>query len=171
VEDSTGGGAAGRRGFKIKVIRKIAKPCGIAGGIWGLLAPTVVLLPITERGATPPVTVVPGYEVAGIRRLVLGLGKEMVSMVEAGVAGDILPILSFIALMGLLGLLAIVLHKRKSRLGKLFLWISALAILAVSLFGFSSLGMIFLPAGILLMLAAMGVREGEGVLVQEEAKR
>ena len=143
----------------MNVIRKIAKPCGIAGGIWGLLAPILVLLPITERGITPPVTVVPGYEVSVIRKVVLGLGREMVSMAEAGVAGDILPILSFIALMGLLGLLAIVLHKRKFRLGKLFIWISALAILAVSLFGFSSLGMIFLPAGILLMLAAIGLRE------------
>ena len=65
--DSTGG-VAGGRGLKVNIIHKIAKPCGIAGGIWGLLAPTVVLLPITERGITPPVTVVPGYEVSVIRR-------------------------------------------------------------------------------------------------------
>ena len=143
----------------MNVIRKIAKPCGIAGGIWGLLAPILVLLPITERGITPPVTVVPGYEVSVMRRLVLGLGKEMVSMIEAGVAGDILPILSFIALMGLLGLLAIVLSKQRPGLGKIFLWISASAMLAVSLFGFSSLGLLFLPASILLMLAAIGLRE------------
>jgi len=143
----------------VNVIRKIAKPCGIAGGIWGLLAPILVLLPITERGITPPVTVVPGYEVSVIRKVVLGLGREMVSMAEAGVAGDILPILSFIALMGLLGLLAIVLSKQRPRLGRIFLWISASAMFAVSLLGIFSIGLFFLPAGILLMLAAIGLRE------------
>ena len=94
-----------------------------------------------------------------IRRLVLGLGKEMVSMVEAGVAGDALPILSVIALMGMLGLLAIVLSKQRPHLGRIFLWVSASAMLVVSLLCIFSIGVIFLPAGILLMLAAIGLRE------------
>jgi len=44
----------------MNVIRKIALPCGLVGGIWGLLAPILVLLPITARGVTPPVAVEQG---------------------------------------------------------------------------------------------------------------
>ncbi len=133
-------------GFKMNVIRRIALPCGVVGGIWGLLAPILVLLPITMRGVTPPFTGEQGE-------------SEMVSMVEAGVAGDALPILSFIALMGVLGLLAIVLSKRRLHLGRIFVWVSALAMLVVSLVSIFSLGLFFIPASILLMLAALGLRE------------
>jgi len=130
----------------MNVIRRIALPCGVVGGIWGLLAPILVLLPITTaRRVTPPFTGEQG-------------GSEMVSMVEAGVAGDALPILSFIALMGLLGLLAMVLSKRRFHLGRIFVWISALAMLVVSLLSIFSLGLFFLPASILLILAAVGLR-------------
>jgi len=135
-------------GFKMNVIRRIALPCGIVGGIWGLLAPILVLLPITVRGAVSPVT---GQQEQ----------REMVSMVEAGVAGDALPILSFIALMGLLGLLAIVLHKRRPYLGRIFIWVSALAILGVSLVSIFSLGLFFLPASILLIVSAIGLKGPE----------
>jgi len=132
----------------MNVIRRIALPCGIVGGIWGLLAPILVLLPITVRGAVSPVT---GQQEQ----------REMVSMVEAGVAGDALPILSFIALMGLLGLLAIVLHKRRPYLGRIFIWVSALAILGVSLVSIFSLGLFFLPASILLIVSAIGLKGPE----------
>jgi 4-amino-4-deoxy-L-arabinose transferase-like glycosyltransferase len=83
---------------------------------------------------------------------------EMVSMVEAGVAGDALPFLGFIALMGVLGLLAIVLSKRRPRLGKPFLWTSAIAMLLVSLLGIFSVGLFFLPAAVLLLVAAFGLK-------------
>jgi len=92
----------------------------------------------------------------------------MVSMVEAGVAGDALPILSFIALIGVLGLLAIVLSKRRLHLGRIFVWVSALAMLVVSLVSIFSLGLFFLPASILLILAAIGLKGSE---ITEEAKR
>lgn len=130
----------------MNVMRKIAKPCGIVGGVWGLLAPILVLLPITVRGAVSPVTGEQGK-------------REWVSMAEAGTAGDALPILSFTALMGLLGLLAIVLSKRRLNLGRIFIWVSASAILAISLVSISSLGLFFIPASILLILAAIGLRE------------
>ena len=130
----------------MNVIRRIALPCGVVGGIWGLLAPILVLLPITARGVTPPFTGEQGE-------------SEMVSMVEAGVAGDALPLLSFIALMGVLGILAIVLSKRRFHLGRIFVWVSALAMLVVSLVSIFSLGLFFIPASILLMLAALGLRE------------
>ncbi len=142
-------------GFKMNVIRRIALPCGVVGGIWGLLAPILVLLPVTARRATPPFTGEQGE-------------SEMVSMVEAGVAGDALPILSFIALMGVLGLLAIVLSKRRLHQGRIFVWVSALAMLVVSLVSIFSIGLVFVPASILLMLAAIGLKGSE---ITKEAKR
>ncbi len=126
-------------------MRRVALPCGIAGGVWGLLAPVLVLLPVVTVGVTPPF---PG-----------GVGEEkMVSMVEAGTAGDTLPVLSFISLMGVLGLLAIVLSQRRPRLGGPFLWTSAIAMLAVSLVSIFSLGLLFLPASVLLLVAAIGLK-------------
>jgi predicted membrane metal-binding protein len=90
-------------------------------------------------------------------------------MVEAGVAGDALPFLGFIALLGIPGLLAIVLRKRRSRLGKLFLWTSAIAILLVSFLGIFSVGLFFLPAAALLLVAAIGLKgeskRGEASLI------
>ena len=135
---------------------RAALPCGIAGGVWGLLAPALVLLPIGVRVAVPPVTG--------------GVGEgEMVSMVEAGTAGDALPLLGFISLMGVLGLLAILLSKRRSRLGKSFLWTSAVAMLLVSLLSIFSIGLFFLPTSALLLVAAIGLKgeskRGEASLI------
>jgi len=89
----------------------------------------------------------------------------MVSWYEMGMAGQVLPILSFIALMGLLGLLAIGLYKRRPLLAKIFMWISASAMLIVSLLSIFSLGLFFLPASILLIVAAVGLRGYEGIPV------
>jgi hypothetical protein len=126
-------------------MRKVAVPCGIVGGVWGFMAPLVVFMPIYKVGVTPPF---PG-----------GVGEErMVSMVAAGVAVDALPVLSFISLMGILGLLAIVLRKKKLRLGRIFIWISAVAMLLVSLLAIFSIGLLFLPASALLLVAAIGLR-------------
>ncbi len=126
-------------------MRRVALPCGIVGGVWGLLAPVLVLLPIATRGATSPVAGEQGE-------------SEMVSMVEAGAAGDALPFLGFISLMGVLGLLAMVLSKRRPRLGKPFLWTSAIAMLLVSLLGIFSVGLFFLPSSVLLLVAAFGLK-------------
>jgi hypothetical protein len=123
-------------------MRRAAVPCGIAGGVWGLLAPVIVFLPVSRVGVTPPF---PG-----------GVGEEKVmSMVEAGTAGDALPFLSFIALMGVLGLLAMVLSRRRLRLGRVFIWVSAIAVLAASLAGIFSVGLFFLPAAALLLVVAI----------------
>ncbi len=132
----------------MNVIRRIALPCGIAGGIWGLLAPILVLLPTGMQAQVPPTT---GEDKRGL-----------VSMVEAGTAGDALPILSFIAVMGILGLLAIVLSRRRLHMGRIFVWISAVAMLAISLVSIFSLGLFFLPASILLIVSAIGLREPGG---------
>jgi len=138
----------------MKTLNRIAKPCGIVGGVWGLLAPVMVLLPITGRGATPPIT-------GGL------VETEMVSMVEARVAGDALPVLSAIAVMGLLGLLAILVIRRHPHLEVALLWVSALVMLIASLLSIFSLGLYFLPASILLILAAIGMRTIETTPFQE----
>lgn len=129
----------------MSVMRRVALPCGIAGGVWGVLAPVLVLLPIYARGVTPPIS--------GAKQ-----EQEMVSMVEVGAALDALPFLGFISLMGVLGLLAIVLSKRRPRLGKPLLWTSAVAMLLVSLLGIFSVGLFFLPASVLLVVAAIGLK-------------
>jgi len=140
----------------MKKLNRITKPCGIVGGIWGLLAPILVLLSVASRGITPPITVVPGHEVSVLRR-------DMVSMVEAGTAGDALPILSTIAMMGLLGLLAILVIRKHPHLEVAFLWVSALGMLIASLLSIFSLGLYFLPASVLLLLAAIGMEKKEEV--------
>ncbi len=138
----------------MKTLNRIGKPCGIVGGVWGLLAPIMVLLPIMGRSATPPIT---GGSVK----------TEMVSIVEAGTAGDALPVLSAIAVMGLLGLLTILVIRRHPHMELAFLWVSALVMLILSLLSIFSLGFYFLPASILLLLAAIGMRETGRALLQE----
>ncbi len=69
-----------------------------------------------------------------------------------------LPLLSFTALMGVLALVALVLSKRRLHLGRILIWVSALAIIVVSFFGLFTWGVFFLSASILLILAAIGLR-------------
>ena len=69
----------------MNIIRKIAQPCGIAGGIWVLLAPLLIFAPTGSRATTPPIT--GGQAVREIE-------KEMVSYYEMGMAGEVLPYFS-----------------------------------------------------------------------------
>ena len=112
-------------------MRRVVLACGIVGGVWGVLAPILVLVPMSTR---------------------------MVSLLEMGMARLALPILSFIALMGMLGLLAIVLSQRRSRIGKPLLWTSAIAILLASIVSIFELGLFSLPASVLLLVAAIGLK-------------
>ncbi len=125
----------------MNVIRKIALPCGIIGGVWGILAPVVV-----------PVTVL------------LRETEEGSSLI--GMSSGVLLWLSFVALMGVLGLLALVLIKRNYKLGKSLLWVSAVAILFASTIDIA-IGLFFLPASILLILSAIGLRADEEIMVGE----
>lgn len=126
-------------------MRKVALICGVAGGFWGFLAPVLVLIPIGTQYATPPFP--PGVG-----------GKEMVSMLQAGVAGSALPVLSFISVMGLLGLLAIVLLRRRPGLGRPFLWVSAGALLIICALSIFSIGLFFLPAAVLVLVGAIWLK-------------
>ena len=129
----------------MSILRRAALFCGIVGGVWSLLSPVLVLLPVVRVWATPPF-------LGGVEE------KKVVSMVQAGMAGDALPLLSFISLAGICGLLGIVLRQKRPRLGRSLLWTSAIAILAAGLVSIFSLGLFFLPASILLLLAAFGLR-------------
>jgi len=113
----------------MKTLNRIAKPCGIVGGVWGILAPILMLF------SSPPWAFVRIWWY--------------------------LPILSFVILMGVLALVAIVLSKRRLHLGRIFIWVSALAVLVVSFLGLFTWGLFFLPASILLILAAIGIRKRE----------
>ncbi len=124
----------------MNIIRKVALPCGIAGGSWGILAP--IVFPIT----------------------VLLIDKEELSSLM-GIPGGVLLWLGFVSLMGVLGLLSVVLSKRNYKLRKRLLWVSVIAILLASLIDIA-IGLFFLPASILLILAAIGMREGEKISVE-----
>jgi hypothetical protein len=122
------------------------------------LAPLLIFAPLACKGATTPIT--EGQSGREIE-------TEIVSWYDMGMAGQVLPILSFIALTGLLGLLAIGLYKRRPLLGKIFMWISASVMIIVSLFSIFSLGLFFLPASILLIVAAVGLRGSEEIPAEE----
>lgn len=125
----------------MNALRKIALPCGIAGGSWGILAP--IVFPIT----------------------VLLIDKEELSSLM-GIPIGFLLWLGFVVLMGVLGLLALVLSKRKYKLGLLLLKVSAVAILLASIMD-PAIGLFFLPASILLILSAIGLRAERKSVVGE----
>ncbi len=111
-------------------MRRVALPSGIVGGVWGVLAPILVLLPIR--------------------------GRSLLEM--GGIVGEVLPWLGFIAVMGILGLVGLRLHTRGHKLGEPFLWTSAVAMLLVSLFTLFGVGLFFIPASALLLVAAFGLK-------------
>jgi len=143
----------------MNVIRRIAVPCGIVGGSWAILLSILLSLIIPTRMVTT--TTIEGQTWG----FTIGVAESW--------AWAILTIIIFMALMGLLGLLAMILSKRKPRLSRIFIWISALAMLVISLVStvsMVSVGIILLPASILLMLAAIGLRKG-GIPAEEAVLR
>ena len=101
----------------MNILHKIAKPCGILGGIWGILASLLALL------------------------LMMYKLETTIILISTGV-------------MGVLGILGIVLSGKRFRLGIVLIWVSAIAILAG---GLLSGPYFFLPASILLIIAAIGL--------------
>ena len=85
-------------------------------------------------------------------------GEEVSSLL--GIPGVFLLWLGFIVVMGMQGFVAVVLSKRSHKLGKPLLWTSAVAILLVSLVDIA-IGLFFLPASILLLMAAIGLKKVE----------
>ncbi len=115
-------------------LRRVALPCGIAGGTWGVLAP--IAFPV----------------------IVLLMGEEEISSLS-GIPVAVLLWWSFTALMGALGLLVIIWSMRNHKLGKLgrpLLWTSAVGILLAS-FVDIAIGLFFLPASVLLFVPAFNL--------------
>lgn len=132
----------------MKTLNGIAKPCGIVGGVWAVLLAVLLSLFIPTRFVTTA--------------MIGGQSWGFTTSVAESWAWGILTIIIIMALMGLLGLLAMILAKRSHRLSRIFIWVSALATLVISLVStvtMVSVGIILLPAAILLILAAIGMRE------------
>ena len=111
-------------------MRRVALACGIVGGVWGILVPILVLLSI--QGST-----------------LLEMG---------GIVKEVLPWLGFIVVIGAIGLVGLRLRTRGHKLGRPFLWTSAVAMLLVSLFTLFGVGLFFIPASALLLVAAIGLK-------------
>ena len=140
----------------MKTLNRIAKPCGIIGGVWAVLLSILLSLIVPARTVTTT--------------MIEGQAWGFTTSVAESMAWGILTIIIFMALMGLLGLTAVILSKRNPWLSRIFIWISALAILVISLvstFSMVSVGLILLPAAILLILAAIGMRKKEEPLLLE----
>src|ERR1039457_7257913 len=102
----------------MNLIRKIAKPCGILGGIWGIAVSLLGLLLMPAATVTA-------------------------------------AILIFIFLLGALSIWGTLFSQRRFRLAVILLWASGIAYLPV---GIITGPWIFLPASLLLIIAAIGLQ-------------
>ncbi len=140
----------------METLKRIAKPCGIAGGIWAILLAIIlsVIAPICM--ITNAITMAPG---------------QYVTNTIESIAWGTVTIIIIMLLLGILGLLSLMLSRRNPQLSRIFIWISGLGMLVLSLalmFVFLSLsGLVLLPAAILLILAAIGTRETGTAPLQE----
>lgn len=122
---------------------RLALPFGIIGGVWTILFSILMFLLIPVH--IGPVTLE-------------GIGGEGLRVAEPAIHGGALIPIGSTAIMGMLGLVATLSCKRRRRLKSVLMWVSALAILALSLFGQV---LFLLPAAILLILAAVGTKDYE----------
>jgi len=120
----------------MKILNRIARPCGIVGSVWAVLLAIFYSLFF----ATHFVTATIGRQSWGFRTATTDTWAT-------------LAVIILMALMGLLGLLSTILSMRTNRLSRIFIWVSALATLVISLLS----GLLLLPAAILLILAAIGI--------------
>jgi len=129
-------------GEKMKTLGRIAKPCGIVGGVWAVLFAVILSLIAPIRMVTAP-------------------GQYVTNTIESIAWGTVTIIITMV-LLGILGLLGLILSRRIPRTSRIFIWTSSLGMLVLSLaliFIFiSPSGLILLPAAILLILAAIGMR-------------
>ncbi len=140
----------------MKTMRKIAKPCGIVGGVWAVLLAIILSLLAPTRMVTSEISMEP---------------DQYVTNTIESIAWGTVAIIIIMLLLGILGLLGLMLSRRNPRLNRIFIWISSLGMLVLSLalmFVFiSPSGLILLPAAILLILAAIGTWETEVMPFQE----
>lgn len=130
----------------MKTMNRIARPCGIAGGVWGILLAIILSVIAPIRMATNVITFTDP-------------GQRATETIESIAWGTVTIIVTML-LLGFLGLLSLMLSMRNPRLNRILKWVSSLGMLVLSLallFVFlSPSGLILLPAAILLILAAIG---------------
>ena len=130
----------------MKTLRRIAKPCGIAGGIWSILFAIILSVIAPIRMVTNVITFIDP-------------GQRATEAIESIAWGTVI-IIVIMFLLGILGLVGLMLSQRNPRLNHISKWVSSLGMLVLSLvlmFIFlSPSGLILLPAAILLILAAIG---------------
>jgi Ca2+/Na+ antiporter len=140
----------------MKTLNRIAKPCGIAGGVWGVLFAVILSLLAPTRMVTSEISMEP---------------DQYVTNTIESIAWGTVAIIIIMLLLGILGLLGLILSRRITRTSRIFIWISSLGMLVLSLalmFVFiSPSGLILLPAAILLILAAIGMGKKEEALPVE----
>jgi hypothetical protein len=141
----------------MKTLSRIAKPCGIAGGVWGVLLAIILSLIAPIRMVTNVITFPDP-------------GQRATETIES-IAWGTVTVIVIMLLLGILGLLGLILSRRITRTSRIFIWISSLGMLVLSLalmFVFiSPSGLILLPAAILLILAAIGMGKKEEALPVE----
>jgi hypothetical protein len=126
----------------MRIIQKIAKPCGIIGGGWGIVVTLTSLMFLTVRSPTTSVV----FDKTG---------KEISRTVTATPNNVEIYLLILAGLAGLSVILAMTLIKRQSGFKVVLLWLSALTILLISLI-LLPLSIFYGLAVILLIIAAVG---------------
>lgn len=129
----------------MNILGKIAKACGIAGGLWGILMSLIWLF---LWGARNPGTFSSEMD---------STGRMITRNYSPGPLNLDVYLLIFTGLMGLVGLLAVLVTKKNPKIGLISIWISALAILIVSMF-LLPLSIFFALSIILLVISAVGVQ-------------
>ena len=141
----------------MKTLKRISKPCGIVGGVWSVLFAIILSI------MTPTRMVV-------MRVIATDPGQIVTNKVETIAWGTVTTIVITI-LLGILGLLALILARKIPRASRIFIWISSLGMLVLSLALMFILtipsGLILLPAAILLILAAIGMGKKEEAPLME----
>jgi hypothetical protein len=131
----------------MNILHKIAKPCGIAGGIWGILC-SLLLLILVSVGTESTTTINnPAGHQTAFPNAVFSISYAAYTLIFTG-------------LMGILGIIGIALSLRRPRAGIISIWISAGVMAAASLF---IVPIAFAPSAVLLILAGIGLTRNQHI--------
>jgi protein-S-isoprenylcysteine O-methyltransferase Ste14 len=132
----------------MNTIRKIAKPCGIVGAIWSTLFAILLSIITPTSMVTKVITLDAG---------------QFITSETAKIDWGMVITIAIMLLLGVMGLVTMILARRIPRTSRIFIWISSLGTLLLSLALMLILtvpaGLLLLPAAILLILAAVGMKE------------
>lgn len=134
-----------------RMITKITFSCGIVGSVWTILCTTLIISFIPGQGEVIVIEITEGQTVRQVSSAIVSTMNigDLTLLVLAGLS----------LVMGVLALVAVLSLKKRPYLRNALMWFSTSVILVVGLFGIG----ILLPAAILLVIAAIGMREGSEV--------